>query len=97
MTIVVRPRHQPLERVLDQRLAFGVERAGRFVEQQQRRVAAEQGAGDGDALALAARQPRAAFAHEGVEAVGKLAQEVFGIGVARGLPRSRPRYASQLP
>ena len=30
--------HQPLERVLDQPLAFGVERGGRFVEQQQGRV-----------------------------------------------------------
>ena len=86
MTIVVRSRHQPVERVLHQPLAFRVERGGRFVEQQQRRVA-QQRAGDGDALALAARQPRAAFAHEGVEPVGKRAQEFLGIGVARGLPQ----------
>ena len=86
MTIVVRSLHQPVERVLDQPLAFGVERGGRFVEQQQGRVA-QQRAGDRDALALAARQARAAFAHEGVEAFGKRAQELLGIGVARRLPQ----------
>jgi hypothetical protein len=45
--------HQPVERVLHQPLAFGVERRGRLVEKQQRRVA-KQRAGNGDALALAA-------------------------------------------
>ena len=69
MTIVVRSLHQPVERVLHQPLAFGVERRGRFVEQQQGRVA-QQRAGDRDALALPARQARAAFAHEGVEPFG---------------------------
>ena len=82
--------HQPVERVLDQPLAFRVERRGRFVEQQQGRVA-QQRAGDRDALALPARQARAAFAHEGVEALGKRAQEILGIGVARRLPKLRPR------
>ena len=78
--------HQPLERVLDQFLAFGVQCAGRLVEQQQRRPA-QQGAGDGDALALTARQPGAAFAHEGVEAVRQGAEEGLGIGVARRFPQ----------
>ena len=86
MTIVVRSLHQAVERVLHQPLAFRVERGGRFVEQQQRRIA-QQRAGDGDALALPARQPRAAFAHECIEAVRKRAQELLGIGVARGLPQ----------
>ena len=86
MTIVVRSLHQPVERVLHQPLAFGVERRGRFVEQQQGRIA-QQRAGDRDALALAARQARAAFAHEGVEPVGQRAQEILGIGVARRLPQ----------
>jgi len=45
--------HQPLERLLDQLLRFGVERGGRFVEQQQRRVAQHR-AGDRQPLALAA-------------------------------------------
>jgi hypothetical protein len=50
--------HQMFERILHQPLAFGVERAGRFVEQQDRRIA-QQRAGNGDALALAARKARA--------------------------------------
>ena len=45
--------HQAIERLLHQRLAFGIERRGRLVEQQDRRVL-QDGAGDGDALALAA-------------------------------------------
>ena len=45
--------HQPVERVLDQPLAFRVERGRRFVEQKQGRVA-QQRPGDGDAMALAA-------------------------------------------
>ena len=53
--------HQPLERVLHQGLAFGVERGGRLVEQQGRRLA-QDGAGDGDALALTARQRHPALA-----------------------------------
>ena len=44
---------------------FGVERAGGFVEQQNRRVF-EHNAGDGDALALAAGEFHAAFADVGV-------------------------------
>ena len=86
MTMVVRSAIRSVERVLDQPLAFGIERAGGLVEEEQWRVAAEQGAGDGDALALAARQARAAFAHEGVEPFGKGAEEGLGIGVARRLP-----------
>ena len=85
MTMVVRSLHQPVERVLHQPLAFGIERRGRFVEQQQRRIA-QQRAGDRDALALSARKPRAAFAHEGVEPFRQRAQELLGIGVARRLP-----------
>ena len=95
MTMVVRSCHQPLERVLDQPLALGVERGRGFVEQQHRRIA-QQRAGDGDALALAARQARAAFAHEGVEPFGKRAQELCRIGVARGR-HSCSSLASHLP
>ena len=60
--------HQPLQRLLHLRLALGVERAGRLVEQQDRRVLQE-GAGDGDPLALAAGQPRAGLADQGVVAL----------------------------
>src|SRR5437868_6688343 len=73
--------HEPVERFLDQPLAFGVERRGRLVEQQDRRLA-QQGAGDGDALALATREARAVLAEEGVEALGQFAQEALGIGGA---------------
>ena len=44
---------KPLHRCLHLGLRFGIERAGRLVEQQDRRVA-QHGAGEGDALALAA-------------------------------------------
>jgi hypothetical protein len=47
------PAHGRFQRALHQAFRFGVERAGGFVQQQQRRVL-EQRARDGDALALAA-------------------------------------------
>jgi len=68
MTSVVRLLHQPRQGFLHQGLALGVERGGGFVEQQQRRIA-QDGAGDGDALALAARQCHAAFAEHGLVTV----------------------------
>ena len=60
--------HQFGERRLHQRLVAGVERRGRLVEQQHRRVL-EDRAGDGEALALAARQRHAALAEHGVVAL----------------------------
>jgi hypothetical protein len=59
MTSVVRPLHGRVQRGLHHALALGVQRAGGFVQQQQRRVL-QHGAGDGDALALPAdrRTPR---------------------------------------
>ena len=60
--------HQPLERRLHQRLALGVERRGRLVEQQERRVAQDR-ARDRDALALAAGQRHAALADRRVVAL----------------------------
>src|ERR1041385_2485046 len=58
--------HQAIDRFLPQPLRLGVERAGRFVENQNRRIA-QQCARDRDALATAARQPRAALVeHRGV-------------------------------
>ena len=77
--IVVRPDLEPVERVLDEPLRFVVERAGRLVEEQDRRVL-EDRPGDRDALALAARQPRAAVADDRVVAVGQRADEVVGVG-----------------
>ena len=62
--------HRRLERRLHHALALGVERAGRLVEQQQRRVLQHR-ARDRDALALAARQAHAALAEEGLVALGQ--------------------------
>ena len=53
--------HQIVERRLDGALAFGVQRAGRFVEQQDRRIL-QDGAGYGEPLALAAGQLHAEIA-----------------------------------
>ena len=96
MTIVVRPSNSRSSEPWTSRSRLGVERRGRLVEQQQRRVA-QQGAGDGDALALAAREARAALAEIGVEPLRQPAQEFGGIGrlgrlpeLARRSPPSRP-------
>ena len=76
--------------VLDVALGFGVERGGRLVEQDDRRVL-DQRAGDGDALALAAGQLHAVFADLGVVAVREAGDEVVRVrGLARRR-RSRPR------
>jgi hypothetical protein len=74
--------HQPLQRRLDLGLALGVERAGGLVEQQDRGVLQE-GAGDGDALALAARQARPGLADDGVVALGQVQDEIVGGRLAR--------------
>ena len=71
--------HQLVQRLLHQPFAFGVERAGGLVEQQDGGVA-QHGPGDGDALALAAGEPHAALAEEGVEAFGQALEEFVGVG-----------------
>ena len=48
------PRHQPVERALDHRLVLGIDRRQCLVEDEDRSIA-QQGAGDRNALALAAR------------------------------------------
>ena len=75
--------HQPIERLLDHRLVLRIDRGQRLVQHQDRRVA-QQRAGDGDALALAARQARAAFADHGLVAVGQRLDEVVRVGGAGG-------------
>ena len=67
--------HQPLQGVLNLALVFRVERGGRLVEQEDRRVLQE-GAGDGDPLALAAGEPRARLADGGVVALGQVKDEL---------------------
>ncbi len=68
MTMVVRPRAGVVERLLDQPLGDGVEVRGRLVQDEDARVA-DDGARDGDPLALTARHHRAALAHERVEPI----------------------------
>jgi glycosyltransferase involved in cell wall biosynthesis len=76
-------RDQLLDRVLHQALALGVERAGRLVEHQDRRVAQDR-ARDRHALALAAREARAARTDLGLEAVGQRVGELVDVRRARG-------------
>ena len=82
--------HQTFESVHDQLLRLGVERGGRFVEDEDRRVAQDR-AGDADALALPAREGEAALAHHGVVAVRHLRDELIRIGHLRGRDNFRLR------
>ena len=80
--------HEPLDRLLHQPLRLGIERAGRFVEDEDRRIA-KQGPGDGDPLALPAGEPGAPLAEQGVEPVGQLPDEGRRVGrLGRGLDLS---------
>ena len=71
-----------------------IERRRGVVEQQQPRVAGE-GAGEGDALALPARQRDAALADDGVEAVGQVADEAVGARHAECRPHLRRRPSAR--
>ena len=84
MTRVVRPCMASCEGALDQPLVLGVQGAGGLVEQQDRRVA-DQRAGDGEALALAAGEGLGALARAGCRspAAGR-----------RGSPRPGRRVAA---
>ena len=84
--------HHLGERCLHARLGFVVERRGRLVEQQDRRVAHD-GAGDRQALALAAGQRQPVLADRRVVAVRLLADELVGLRdlCAPARPRRRSR------
>ena len=69
-TSVVRPWHRRCDRILHQPLGFGIERRGRLVEQDDRRVL-DQRARDRDALALPARELQPVLADRRVVAGGK--------------------------
>ena len=80
--------HETVELLLDDRLHFGIERRGRLVEDEDRRVL-ENEAGDGDALALAARELDAALADQRVVAgaatlIDQVRDEIAGLGAAGG-------------
>lgn len=68
------PLHEVRQRILHERLAFGVERAGSFVQYKDRCVG-QNGARDRDTLALATGEFDAALPHHRVEAVGQLLDE----------------------
>ena len=68
MTIAVRPCEQALEALLDRLLGAHVDVGGRLVEDQDPRLG-EQGAGEGDELALAGRELDAALADLGLDPV----------------------------
>ena len=72
-------------------LGFGIERAGHLVQDQQLRPA-DQRPGQGDALPLAARQPRALGADHGLHALGQLRPRTRRRRPAAAPPRPRPRY-----
>ena len=79
MTRVVRLGGQAGQRFLHGQLAFRVERAGRLVEQQDRRIA-QQRAGERDALALTAGERHAALAEPGGVALRHGPDEAVGLG-----------------
>jgi hypothetical protein len=84
---------QPAEAVADERLALAVQARCRLVEDQDARVR-DDGAGDGDALPLAAGQLDAALADDGVVAVLEAVDELVRVGDARRACRISSSVAS---
>ena len=82
------PGHELAQRRVDRLLGRGVDGRRRVVEQEHPRVA-EDGAGEGDALALAAREREAALADDRGEAVGQRLDEPGRSGRFRGGPHRR--------
>ena len=81
MMIVVRPRMNVLQHLLDRLLALQVDLAGGLVEDQDGRVA-EDRPGQGDSLPLAAGEPAAQRPGHGLVAVGQIAlDEAVGVGL----------------
>ena len=88
--------HQCGERRGDQRLAFGIKRRSRLVEQKERRVA-QDGARNGDALPLAAGERDSALADRRVEALRQRGDERGGVAHARRRGRISASEASGRP
>src|SRR5216683_638117 len=74
---------QSIERLLDGVFGLRVQGTGRLVQDEHGR-AAQHGAGDGEALLFAAGKTVAAFADDGVVAVGQAGDEIVDLGVCRG-------------
>src|SRR5436190_6719017 len=75
-------RHQAVDRFLHQALGLGVERAGRFVENEDGRIA-EQRPGDRDALALPAAESGPALAEQRLVSFGQPHDEFIRVRRAR--------------
>ena len=82
ITSVVRPPHQRLQSGLHVALACGVQRRGRLVQYQHSRLVQDD-AGYGQPLPLAAGQPEAPLADDGVVAFGQLHYAVVDVGCLR--------------
>ena len=77
-------RHDLAQRLVDLVLDAGVDGGGGVVQEEQPGVG-EDGAGEGDALALAAGEGEAVLADGGVVPVGQRGDEAVGLGGAGGL------------
>jgi hypothetical protein len=78
------PFHQLGQRLLDQELALRIEVRRGLVQDEDGRIL-QKGAGDGQALPLAAGEPDAALADLGPIAIGERRDEVVGVGQAAGV------------
>src|SRR5882672_7002397 len=87
-------RHQPIDRFLHEALGLGVERAGGFVEDEDRWIA-QQRPGNRDALPLPAAEPRAALAEQRVIAFGEPHDKLVGVRSACRGPHLLERRAFQ--
>ncbi|KFI56632.1 HAD-superfamily hydrolase [Bifidobacterium callitrichos DSM 23973] len=79
------PLHEPVHAMLDERLGAGVDRRGRLIEDQRRRIG-DGGTRDGEQLPLALTQGGAVRCQLRVVAVGQLLDEGIRIGEARRGP-----------
>lgn len=77
-------------------LGLGIQRRGGFIEDQQRCVL-QQCPGDRQALALAAGEQHAVFAHFGIEAFRQAIDEFLGVGIGRSGFDVGARGAGQSP
>ena len=69
---------------LNQAFAFRVQVAGGFVQDQDSRIG-QHGPGDGQSLSLSAAELHASFADDGVVTLGKIGDELVGVGRLRRL------------
>ena len=89
---VVRPARCGVNRALDFILGGAVDGAGRIVQDQDARVG-EEGARQGQPLALPAGERDPAFANDGLVAFGERVDELIAPGLPRAASRSLPGCA----